>query len=94
MSRYDHECELCGQEGNTECIGALRLCRKCADREVLFCKPRSLTAPRTYVDLHECALECGNYYNLVSMLYCIGKLTDTDMNDIVETLDDIFDGRG
>ncbi len=94
MGRFDYECELCGEEGRTYCVGALRLCRKCAEQHIACHRPRSMTTPRKYRTLDDCALECGNYYNLVKLLECIGELTDTDMNDIIETLDDIFDGRG
>lgn len=92
MSRYDYKCELCGKEEKTICFGAVRMCRQCLKDELgEDFDLKEITKERNYEDLDDCARECGNYYNLVSLLYCIGRLTDTNMENIVETLDNIFD---
>ena len=100
MGKFDHDCELCGKEGFTFCVGALRLCKACTTRKLdkmiaLGTAPSPIAwAKREYKTLDDCALECGNYYNLISMLYCLANITGCDVEDLVETLDDIFDGRG
>lgn len=91
MGRYDHECELCEREARTVCIGAMRLCRRCAEEKLYDLNVGNYTAKRTYNDLDDCALECGNYYNLISMIYCLGRITECDVEGLVEGLDKIFD---
>lgn len=94
MGKFDHECELCGMETRTICNGALRLCRECAEKRLYELRSNDYTSERTYKDLDDCALECGNYYNLVSLLYCIGNITGVNVEELVEALDAIYDGRG
>lgn len=91
MSRFDYECEVCGKEEKTICYGAVRLCKQCLKEKIGDTDVEEITKKREYNDLDDCARECGNYYNLINLLYCVGNLTGTDMGHIVENLDDIFD---
>lgn len=60
------------------------------------CKKPFLNHP--YYAEEECATETFTvrggkaYGELISLLYDIGELTETDVNDIVETLDNIASG--
>lgn len=97
MAGFDYECELCGQKGRTDCVGAFRICGKCYNKITSKLNSRvhrSYLTQRSYKTLNDCALECGNYYNLIAMLYCLSKITECNVDDLVRTLDNIFDSRG